>query len=76
MNINTKYLRLKIEIGKRKPRVWHPELEKWVYIKEQKSVGLGDTVYKIISFFGIKFKDNCGCETRRDVLNRWFPYKN
>jgi len=48
-----------------------------------KSKGFGDTVHKITQFLGIKlfikmlFKENdCGCETRRDILNRWFPYKN
>ena len=48
-----------------------------------KSKGLGDTIEKITTFLGIKkFIDrisgqkDCGCETRKDKLNKWFPYKN
>tara|TARA_R100001463_G_scaffold46386_1_gene94975 strand:+ start:358 stop:507 length:150 start_codon:yes stop_codon:yes gene_type:complete len=48
-----------------------------------KSKGLGDTILKITIFLGIKYlvkvlykENDCGCETRKDILNRWFPYKN
>ena len=50
--------------------------------KENKSRGLGDTVEKFTRYTGIKklikliFKEtDCGCNERRDTLNRWFPYK-
>lgn len=49
-----------------------------------KSKGLGDTVAKVTKLTGIKSvvskvaksagKD-CGCDKRRDTLNRIFPYK-
>ena len=43
-------------------------------VAEQTSRGLGDTIAKITNFFGIQ---PCGgCEQRRDVLNRWIPYRD
>jgi hypothetical protein len=54
---------------------YHPEL---------KSKGLGDTIEKITTATGIKAVVNkisevtgsdCGCEERKDTLNRVFPYK-
>lgn len=54
--------------------------------EDNKSKGLGDTVEKIMKATGIKkvvdvttkavgAKD-CGCDKRRDTLNRIFPYNN
>ena len=54
--------------------------------EENKRRGLGDTVEKIMKATGIKkvvdvttkavgVKD-CGCDKRRDSLNRIFPYNN
>jgi len=47
-----------------------------------KSKGLGDTVEKITTATGIKSvvkkmagKKDCGCNKRRDALNRMFPYE-
>lgn len=46
----------------------------------KKSIGLGDTVEKITEATGIKtlvellFGENCGCEERKDKLNKLFPY--
>jgi hypothetical protein len=50
-----------------------------------KSKGLGDTVDKITTATGIKSvvkavtkavgKKDCGCDERKDALNRIFPYK-
>jgi hypothetical protein len=50
----------------------------------KKSRGLGDTIEKITKKTGIKKVvkvvtkkvgiDNCGCDNRRDSLNRLFPY--
>lgn len=43
--------------------------------------GLGDTIEKITEATGIKrvvkkrYKD-CGCDKRKDKLNKLFPYKN
>lgn len=49
-----------------------------------KSKGLGDTVEKITKATGIKSAvktitkaigvEDCGCDKRRDTLNRIFPY--
>ena len=47
-----------------------------------KSKGLGDTIEKFTSSTGIKtvFKavlgEDCGCDARKDYLNKKFPYKN
>jgi len=50
-----------------------------------KSRGIGDTVEKITKATGIKkivetvskaTGQDCGCEERRDTLNRSFPYNN
>ena len=47
-----------------------------------KSKGLGDTVEKITKATGIdkvaKFilGEDCGCEERKQKLNKLFPYKN
>ena len=46
-----------------------------------KSRGLGDSIAKITKATGIKTvvdkvtNGNCGCDQRRDTLNRIFPYK-
>ena len=47
--------------------------------------GLGDLVAKITKFFYIDRlaekiahlfgKEDCGCERRKDKLNKWFPFK-
>lgn len=48
----------------------------------KKSKGLGDTVEKITEATGIKkaikwaFGNDCGCDERKEVLNKAFPYKN
>ena len=50
-----------------------------------KSKGLGDTIEKITKATGIKKVVNkvnkitgkdCGCNKRKDTLNRFFPYKH
>jgi len=47
-----------------------------------KSTGLGDTIEKSTTFTGIKTLVNliikeseCGCNKRKDWLNKQFPYK-
>lgn len=46
----------------------------------KRSTGLGDTIEKITTFTGIKkvvhalFSD-CGCDERKERLNKIFPYK-
>ena len=51
----------------------------------EKSKGLGDTIEKITEYTGIKkvvetvskvTGKDCGCNKRRDTLNRVFPYNN
>ena len=54
--------------------------------KITKSEGLGDTIAKITHFFGIdvlakkiaklRGKEDCGCERRREKLNKVVSYKN
>lgn len=45
------------------------------------SKGLGDTIEKFTSSTGIKtivktvFGDDCGCDKRKDWLNKKIPYK-
>ena len=51
-----------------------------------RSQGLGDTIAKITHFFGVdklakkvanlSGKEDCGCERRKDKLNKVIPYKN
>ena len=51
-----------------------------------KSKGLGDTIDKITTTTGIKKvaysvakamgKEGCGCDKRKDALNRMFPYND
>ena len=51
----------------------------------QPSKGLGDTIEKITTVTGIKKAvkaivnkagiEDCGCDKRRDALNRVFPYQ-
>jgi len=47
----------------------------------KKSKGLGDTIQKFTKFTGIKKvvdtisgKKDCGCNKRKETLNRFFPY--
>lgn len=51
----------------------------------EQSKGLGDTIEKITEYTGIKkvvetvakvTGKDCGCNKRRDTLNRVFPYGN
>jgi len=51
--------------------------------EEQKSKGFGDTFEKIMILTGIKrfvkwvYGDkDCGCDRRKDLWNKWFPYHN
>ena len=44
--------------------------------------GLGDVIQKVTDSTGISYvvkkiagKKDCGCEKRKDALNRAFPYK-
>tara|TARA_R110000868_G_scaffold120421_2_gene319532 strand:- start:2067 stop:2426 length:360 start_codon:yes stop_codon:yes gene_type:complete len=49
--------------------------------KTKKSKGLGDTLEKITEATGIKAAvkflagDDCGCDKRKEILNRLVPYK-
>ena len=49
-------------------------------LKEKPSKGLGDTIEKITKFVGIKsaveavFGEDCGCDKRKETLNKLFPY--
>tara|TARA_R110002012_G_scaffold16404_3_gene63377 strand:- start:3823 stop:3999 length:177 start_codon:yes stop_codon:yes gene_type:complete len=53
-------------------------------VNRQKSKGFGDTIAKVTKATGIDRvaknmakavgKDDCGCNQRRDTLNRMFPY--
>ena len=54
-------------------------------MKSKKSKGLGDTIEKITKATGIKkvvdkiskvTKKDCGCDKRKETLNRFFPYNN
>ena len=41
-----------------------------------KSKGLGDTIEKVTIKLGIKKVTNdCGCNERKETLNKLFPYK-
>lgn len=50
--------------------------------KYKRSKGFGDTVEKITEATGIKkavkfiFGEDCGCDERKEILNKWFPYMN
>ena len=50
--------------------------------KHQNSKGLGDTIEKVTVAIGIKpvvkriFGKDCGCEERKEKLNKMIPYKN
>jgi len=59
------------------------DLTKKIRKESKKSKGLGDTIEKFTRFTGIKwlvkriFKEtDCGCNRRRDSLNKWLPYKS
>ena len=49
--------------------------------QSKKSSGLGDTVEKVFQATGVDklakwaLGEDCGCDERRDALNRLFPYK-
>ena len=58
------------------------------YMEDTKSKGLGDTIEKIATITGIKSfadvltrngvfgkKKDCGCNKRKEALNKAFPYK-
>lgn len=58
---------------------------KKIVMSENKSKGLGDTIEKITKATGIKkvvdtvskaTGKDCGCDKRKDTLNRIFPYDN
>mgnify|MGYP003138062831 FL=1 len=50
--------------------------------EEKKSEGLGDTLQKIITKSGVEklvkiisVDSDCGCNKRKEKLNKMFPYK-
>ena len=54
-------------------------------MKPEKSKGLGDTIEKLTKITGIKkvvdkvnkaTGKDCGCNKRKETLNRFFPYNN
>ena len=51
-------------------------------MESNKSKGLGDSIEKITTVTGIKkivhkvAGDDCGCNKRKQILNKVFPYKN
>ena len=54
-------------------------------MESKKSKGLGDTIEKITKATGIKkvvdqinkaIGKDCGCDKRKETLNRFFPYNN
>jgi len=55
-------------------------------LPNQKSKGLGDTIENFAQATGIKSlvqmgtnmvgKKDCGCDKRKKILNKAFPYKN
>ena len=57
------------------------EYRAWKAKYEKESSGVGDTVEKITTATGIKKAvewlagDDCGCDERKTVLNRMFPYQ-
>jgi len=62
-------------------------LLKFNYMKEEKSKGLGDSIEKFTKATGIKSivdavnklrgkeEKDCGCNKRKEKLNKNFPYK-
>ena len=52
------------------------------YNNYMESKGLGDTIKKITTATGIKkvvhkvVGKDCGCNKRKNILNKVFPYKN
>ena len=52
---------------------------------QKPSEGLGDTIAKVTNALGIDKlaekiahlfgKEDCGCERRKNKLNKWFPFK-
>jgi hypothetical protein len=49
---------------------------------KKKSKGLGDTIQKVTKATGVEkvvkkfFGDDCGCDERRERLNKMFPYRD
>ena len=49
-------------------------------MENKTSIGLGDTIEKITEATGIKkvvkflFGEDCGCDERKAILNKWKPY--
>jgi len=68
-------------MAKRKSRAKQSKSTKDTSIQKTKSTGLGDTVEKVFKATGIdkaaKFVlgEDCGCDDRREVLNKMFPYQ-
>ena len=52
-----------------------------IVVEKHEPQGLGDTVEKITEVTGIKkvtkwlMGEDCGCDKRKEILNKWFPYK-
>ena len=47
--------------------------------ENQKNRGFGDTFEDIMIFTGIKWiygEKDCGCDRRKDLWNKWLPYKS
>ena len=68
-------------------RVWKHNGSKWklwwiTLIDVMKSKGLGDSIEKFTEAIGIKkvvdtvTQGGCGCNKRKEALNKIFPYEN
>ena len=65
---------------------WEYSTIKTNLLNKKKSAGLGDSIAKITSATGIDKvankiaelagKEDCGCNNRKIILNKRFPYKN
>ena len=69
-----------LENGKMKKRIYY-KITKIDKKMTKKSKGLGDSIEKITKATGIKdlvekiTKGDCGCDKRKEKLNKKFPYK-
>lgn len=60
--------------------MWEDAMKEWK--KSQQPKGLGDTIEKITEATGIKkvvhklFGEDCGCDERKAMVNKLFPYKH
>jgi hypothetical protein len=73
---------LEAQLEQRRQQLIEENRKELINSLDKPSEGLGDTIEKVFEKTGIKhvakkaLGEDCGCNKRKETLNKLFPYKN